>query len=99
MLAHRYIGNVRHDVTAAMIEEDLKRRDVEVVSLVENDVRKHSRYKSFKLSVKRCDSGKIDVEDFWPSNVVVRRWHNPRQSKAPAGQDGNDGASALSTES
>ena len=97
LLTHRYIGNVRHDVTAAMIAEDLRRRDVEVVSLVENDVKKHSRYKSFKLSVKRCDSGKIDVEDFWPSNVVVRRWHNPRHSKP--GQDGNDGASALSTES
>ena len=96
MLAHRYIGNVRHDVTAAMIEEDLKRRDVEVVSLVENDVRKHTRYKSFKLSVKRNDSVKIDVEDFWPSNVVVRRWHNPRQPRP--GHEGNDGASAQSTE-
>ena len=91
LLTHRYIGNVKNDVSASTIEDDLKARGIEVISLVENDVKNHVRYKSFKLSVRRGDSSKIDDAEFWPSNVIVRRWHNPRQ---PRSHDDHGGAAA-----
>ena len=94
MLSHRYIGNVRSDVSAQMIEDDLKTRDINVISVEENQIRSHSRYKSFKLTVKRIDSSKIDDADFWPANVVIRRWHHPRRP-----QNTDDAATTSSTTS
>ena len=91
LLTHRYIGNVRNDVTADMIVNDLKARDIDVVSVEENVVTKHTRYKSFKLSVKRADTDKVDDAGFWPSNVVVRRWWHPRQPR----NDGDGAAGAV----
>ena len=42
-LSHKYIGYVKNDVTAEMIKEDLKQRgNVDVVSLVENEITKHA---------------------------------------------------------
>ena len=92
LLAHRYIGNVRNDVTAKMIKDDLKGRNVDVVDVTENEVKKHTRYKSFKLTIKRGNIGEIDDPNFWPSNVIIRRWHNPRPPRDD--RDGDAAAAA-----
>ena len=90
LLSHRYIGNVHSNVTTSMIESDLKSRGVDVVKLEENVITKHSRSKSFKLTVKRGDEEKVDDHGFWPVNVLCRPWFNPRQ---PRGD--RDGAAAV----
>ena len=42
-LSHKYIGYVKNDITAEMIKDDLKQRgNVDVVSLVENEITKHA---------------------------------------------------------
>ena len=64
-----------------MIANNLKERNVDVVAVVENEAKKHTRYKSFKLTVKRVNANIIDSANFWPSNVFVRRWHNLRQRR------------------
>ena len=86
LLSHRYIGNVNSSVTAEMIENDIKSRGVDVVKLEENTITKHSRFKSFKLTVKRNDKEKVDDHSFWPMFVVCRPWYQPRQP--PADHDG-----------
>ena len=90
LLSHRYIGNVNSNVTASMIEDDLKSRGIDVVKLEENVITKHSRFKSFKLTVKRDDEEKVDDRGFWPMYVLCRPWYNPRQ---PRGD--RDGAGAV----
>ena len=90
LLSHRYIGNVDSNVTASMIEDDLKARGVDVVKLEQNVITKHSRFKSFKLTVKRDDEEKVDDHGFWPMYVLCRPWYNPRQPRSD-----RDGASAV----
>ena len=94
LLSHRYIGNVNSDVTAIMIENDLKSRGVDVVKLEENVITKHSRFKSFKLTVKRDDEEKVDDRGFWPMYVLCRPWYNPRQPRGD--RDGASAAAPLS---
>ena len=70
-----------------MIEEDVKSRGIDVVKLEENVVTKHSRFKSFKLTVKRGDDDKVNDNSFWPDGVLIRRWYNPRNSRTSTALD------------
>ena len=82
ILAHRYVGNVRTNVTADTINEDLLSLKIRNVKVEVNVESTHS--KSFKVSFNREDAVLVDDASFWPANVIVRRWHNPRPSRPPA---------------
>ena len=86
-MAYRYVGNVRTEVSADVIMADLTTRGIRNAR-VELNV-ETARSKSFKVSFNRDDGEKIDDAAFWPSNVIVRRWHNPRQKRPPIVDPGN----------
>ena len=87
--AYRYVGNVSPGVDAKTIEEDIRGRGVDLVSLEENTVT-HGRFKSFKLTVNRSDLHLIDDPDFWPKDVKVRRFIHPRPRPNPNSDQRNN---------
>ena len=77
------------------MEADLRAWGVDVISLDELG-RKHSRFKSFKLSIKKDDQEKIDDASFWPPNVKVRRYFAPQCPRASDDDNAaRDGMSSL----
>ena len=79
---------MRKEVAADTIEADLVRRGIRNVKVALNV--ESERSKSFKVSFNRDDGDKVDDATFWPSNVVVRRWHHPRQSRPAMSDRSND---------
>ena len=75
---HRFIGRVLPDVDAESMKRDLENLGISVLALEENQT-KNSRFKSFHLTAKRSDAGKIDDPETWPENIVVRRFFLPKR--------------------
>ena len=61
----------------------IESQGVGVVSL-EEIPRRHNRFKSFKLCIKKKDSDAIKDANFWPEGVVVRRFFFKRNSDGGA---------------
>ena len=83
-LAYRYIGNVRPDVQQKEIEDDLRKRGVNFISL-ESNVNTHGRFKSFKLTVNRGDLEVIDQPNFWPCGISYRPFRLQRSKPTSGG--------------
>ena len=73
----KYIGHVENSVGEDDIRNWVESGDVGVVEL-KDLVRRHSLWKSFKLTVKKSDVSKIDDPLFWPGGVVVRPFYRPK---------------------
>ena len=74
---NKYIGRVHNDVSVDDFRQQLVGAGVDVVELEQLET-KHSRFKSFRLRLKKVDLGKIKSEDFWPEGVVVSHFYRPR---------------------
>ena len=74
---NKYVGRFHNDVTLEGVREFIANQDVSVVEL-EPLTTKHSRFKSFRLRVKRADLDKIENAEFWPEGVIVSPFFRPR---------------------
>ena len=73
----KYIGHVENSVGEDDIRNWIEAGGVSVVELSDL-VRRHSLWKSFKVTVKRSDITKIEDPLFWPGGVVVRPFYRPK---------------------
>ena len=77
----RYVGRVAFGTPASDIQESLKSRGVDVVSL-DAVTTKHDRFASFKLVIKKSQLELIQKDDFWPDGVIVGRWWSAKSTTA-----------------
>ena len=68
-----YIGYVSNDTSKETLKEGIESQGVSVVDL-EEIPRRHNRFRSFKLSIRKKDVNAITDADFWPEGIVVRRY-------------------------
>jgi hypothetical protein len=81
-----YIGRVATNVDITVVREYIEKAGVSVVNFEELP-RKHERFKSFKLTLKRSDLTKIRDPEFWPEGVVFRNYFRPHQrTREPVGE-------------
>ena len=64
------------------VSEDDIRHWVEAVGVniiaLEELVRRHTLWKSFKITVRRADAKSIEDPMFWPGGVVVQPFYRPK---------------------
>ena len=68
---NRYIGNFSTNATVDDVKSAIVSQGVDVIELDEISSRP-SRFKSFRLRIKRLHLQKIEDADFWLAGVVVR---------------------------
>ena len=68
-----YVGNVDISTPRDVIKKSIVDQGIDVVELAEIP-RRHNRFKSFKLCIRKKDVEKIKDPDFWPEGVVLRRY-------------------------
>jgi hypothetical protein len=82
----RYIGRVANGTSTEEIAEFLKQSDVTVIELTRHET-KYSFFQSYiisyKLVIRKSDLSKIEDENFWPQEVVVRRYFTRRAPQVP----------------
>ena len=78
-----YIGRVSNLVDPKMITDDIESLGVRVVEFEELKLN-HSRFKSFRLCIRKADIPKLLIEDFWPEDVVIDRFFWPKIAKRGA---------------
>lgn len=84
LTVNRYVGNVDIGATTDQIRDFLIQEGVAVVELEENKTQ-HSRFKSFRLRIRKDDLSKIDDPNFWPEKVVIRPFFRPKSNGAVKG--------------
>jgi hypothetical protein len=87
---NKYLGQVNNSVSLEMVQEHITAKDVSIVELEQLNT-KHSRFKSFRLRVKRNDLSKVEDPNFWPQNVILKPFF---RGKTPNTK--NDGSNAAS---
>ena len=68
-----YVGNVDVSVSLEEVKAGIEAQGVGVVEL-EEIKRKHNRFKSFRLCMRKAERHKITEPEFWPEGVVVRNF-------------------------
>ena len=63
-----------------MIIDDIESLGVRVVEFEPLKL-SHSRFKSFRLCIRKADVSKLLLEDFWPEDVVIDRFFWPKNAK------------------
>jgi hypothetical protein len=81
MTVNRYIGRVDSGVDMETVRAHVVDAGINVVEM-EQLVNKHTRFKSFRLCVKKSDLHQIENEDFWPEGVMVRPFHRQRSPRS-----------------
>jgi hypothetical protein len=76
----RYIGQIDNGVSDEVIKEHVTSKGVTVVELEALPTR-HSRFKSFRLTVKKNELVTIENSDFWPEGVILRPFFRPRSTR------------------
>ena len=84
-----YIGNVDMSFGIDDIRTFIEGQNVTVIEL-EDIARRHNRFKSFRLCLKRKDMDVIRDPNFWPEGIIVRKFFR---------KSNNDGAAMPSTSS
>ena len=78
-----YVGRVNNAVDPKMIIDDVESLGVRVVEFEPLKL-SHSRFKSFRLCIRKADIPKLLVEDFWPEDVIIDRFFWPKNAKRGA---------------
>ena len=68
-----YVGFADIDSTTDIMKAGIEEQGVGVVELEELS-RRHNRFKSFRLVIRKKDGEAIKDPDFWPEGIVVRRF-------------------------
>ena len=68
-----YVGQIDNSVEVSDLRTFIEGQNVRVVEL-EELVRRHNRFKSFRLCVKKGDIESIKDANFWPEGIVLRRF-------------------------
>ena len=95
MTTNRYIGNVNVGASMEEVRESIASQGVDVIELEELS-RRHTRFKSFRLRVKKCEVPKIEDPDFWATGIVVRDFFRGKKAVTTA-ITGRDGHSAVTS--
>ena len=90
LTVNKYVGRVHNDVTADELRQYICDAGVTVVEL-EALERKHQRFQSFRLRVKRAELENIEKAEFWPVGVILSPFFRP---KSKTEQEKNNGISA-----
>lgn len=94
LTVNRYIGNVDITAKSDQIRDYIEKKGITVIEFEENKTQ-HTRFKSFRLRIRRSDVTNIDNPEFWPSDVIVRPFFRPRQNQNKDGASGSDGPRAM----
>ena len=73
LTASLYIGYVDNSVSLDDLKTYIESLNVNVVEL-DDIARKHNRFKSFRLCIRKKDLETIKDPNFWPEGIVVRRF-------------------------
>ena len=68
-----YVGFADIDSTTDIMKAGIEDQGVGVVEL-EELARRHNRFKSFRLVIRKKDVEAIKDPNFWPEGIVVRRF-------------------------
>ena len=74
-----YVGNADVNTSVDVMKTGIESQGVAVVGLEEIQ-RRHNRFKSFKLCIKKKDVETIKDPNFWPEGVAVRRFFQKTNS-------------------
>ena len=77
-----YLGHFDINSTYEAVKTSIESQNVTVIELEELKLN-HSRFKSFRLCLKKDSMPKILDPDFWPSGVVVRRFWRGKTPQSP----------------
>ena len=77
LTVNKYVGRFHNDVTVDGLRDFITNQNVTVVEL-EPLKTKHSRFKSFRLRVKRADLSKLEDAEFWPEGVIFSPFFRSR---------------------
>jgi hypothetical protein len=92
---NKHIGNVDNSVESDTIVDCIKAKGVDVIKFEELE-RKHTRFKSFRLCLKKDHWKLIEDPDFRPEGVIMR--HFFRGKKAISTTDSSNGATAVTSQ-
>ena len=73
LTANFYVGNFSTQASADDVKTGIEQQGVAVVELEEMK-RRHNRFKSFRVCIRKKDIDTIKKEEFWPEGVVVRKF-------------------------
>ena len=73
LTASFYVGNIDVGANTEEIKDYIESQNVKVVEL-EDIARRHNRFKSLKLVIKKKDIELIKNADFWPKGIIVRKF-------------------------
>ena len=93
MTINRYIGRIDNSVSIDAIREHVTSNGVTVVD-IEPVPQKHTRFKAFRLEVKKVDLKKIEIPAFWPEGVAIKPFFPPKNT---IGADGVTASSSLAS--
>ena len=68
-----YVGQIDNAVVVNDLRTFIEGQNVKVVELEELE-RKHNRFKSFRLCIRKRDIESIKDADFWPEGIVLRKF-------------------------
>lgn len=73
-----YVGGCNNNTTVDKLKVYCESQDVDVCDIEELNTRS-KWYKSFKVSVDKCNNDKILNAEFWPEGVFCRKFIYPRK--------------------
>ena len=80
-----YVGQIDNSYEANDMRTFIEGQNVKVVEL-EELARKHNRFKSFRLCIRKKDLDTIKDPNFWPEGIVVRRFFRKQNADGGAMQ-------------
>ena len=86
LTVNRYVGRFHNDSDVEAVRKYILDQGITVVELEELE-RKHNRFKSFRLRVKRADLPRIEDAEFWPEGVILSPFFRPKGGERVAGVD------------
>ena len=77
LTVNRYVGRVHNDTTLDDLREYITSRTITVIELEQLETR-HTRFKSFRLRVKRDDLERMEDAEFWPEGILFSPFFRPK---------------------
>ena len=82
LTSNYYVGHINIDADPEVIKSDIASIGVKVIEFEELE-RKHNRFKSFRLCIRKSDETKLLTEDFWPEEVVLDKFFRGKSASGP----------------
>ena len=83
LTASLYVGNIEVNANTDDIKAYIENQNVKVVEL-EDIARKHNRFKSLRLVIRKKDFDLIKNPDFWPEGIIVRKFFRKQTTDGAA---------------